>query len=234
LRHPEDVQRNRLLLLAGAALAAVIVVVVLIVALGSGSGSTSATTVSSPPTGSSLAGIPQHGDTLGKPSATALVVYEDPQCPFCREWNVGTLPSVLTQYVRTGRIKLVYHGIEVIGPNSVKGLRAIYAAGQQNRLWNMVDALYARQGDENSGWITDAVIRSAAKDAGADPDAILKASSSAAVTAQLQQSAREANQASVQGTPTFVVQRPLAAPQQLQLSGLDFGAFSSALDAVLS
>jgi protein-disulfide isomerase len=229
------VERNRLLLLGGAAAAAVVVVVVLIVALGSGGGSSSGTTSTSAAPRAGLAGIPQHGDTLGEPTAPAtVVVYEDPQCPFCREWNVGTLPSVLTQYVRTGRIKLVYHGIEVIGPNSVKGLRAIYAAGQQNRLWNMVDALYARQGDENSGWITDAVIRSAAKDAGADPDAILKASSSAAVTAQLQQSAREANQASVQGTPTFVVQRPLAAPQQLQLSGLDFGAFSSALDAVLS
>lgn len=228
-------ERNRLLLLGAAAAAAVVVVVVLVVALGSGGGSSSGTTSTPAAPGAGLAGIPQHGDTLGKPTAPAtVVVYEDPQCPFCREWNVGTLPSVLTQYVRTGRIKLVYHGIEVIGPNSVKGLRAIYAAGQQNRLWNMVDALYARQGEENSGWITDAVIRSAAKDAGADPDAILNASSSAAVTAQLQRSAREASQARVQGTPTFVVQRPLASPQQLQLSGLDFGAFSSALDAVLS
>ena len=35
----------------------------------------------------------------------------------------------------------------------------MYAAGQQNKLWQMAEALYERQGDENSGWITDAVVR---------------------------------------------------------------------------
>jgi protein-disulfide isomerase len=162
-----------------------------------------------------------------------VLVFEDPQCPYCRDWNVGTLPDVITQYVRTGRIKLVYRGIEIIGPNSLKGLRAIYAAGRQNKLWNLVDALYARQGQENSGWITDAVIRAAAKDADANADAILAASSSPGVTAQLRASAQAATQANVQGTPTFVVQRPPAVPRQLQLQALDFGSFSAALDSAL-
>jgi protein-disulfide isomerase len=229
------VARNRLLLLGGAAVVAAIVVVVLVVALGSGGGSSATTTSTAAgrSASSSLAGIPQHGDTLGKPGATAVLVFEDPQCPYCRDWNVGTLPDVITQYVRTGRIKLVYRGIEIIGPNSLKGLRAIYAAGRQNKLWNLVDALYARQGQENSGWITDAVIRAAAKDAGANADAILAASSSPGVTAQLRASAQAATQANVQGTPTFVVQRPPAVPRQLQLQALDFGSFSAALDSAL-
>ena len=229
-------RRNRLLLLAGAAAAAAIVVIALIVVLGGGGSSSSTTTTaaSSPSPASTLAGIPQRADTLGKPGAPApVVVFEDPQCPFCRQWNVGTLPNVLTNYVRTGRINLVYRGIPIIGPNSVTGLRAIYAAGQQNKLWNLVEALYARQGEENSDWITDAVIRSAADEAGADADAILKASSSAGVAAQLRRSAQEANRGGVRGTPTFVVQRPLAAPQQLQLSSLDYSAFSSALESAL-
>ena len=45
----------------------------------------------------------------------------------------------------------------------------MYAAGQQNKLWNMAEALYERQGAENSGWITHAVIRSAAREARATP-----------------------------------------------------------------
>jgi protein-disulfide isomerase len=232
-------QRNRLLLLGGAVVAAAVVVVVLILVLATGGGSSSATTTSSAPpaspaSSSSLAGIPQHGDTLGRASAPATVlVFEDPQCPFCREWNVGTLPTVLAEYVRTGRIKLVYRGIEIIGPNSVKGLRAIYAAGAQNKLWNLVDALYAKQGAENSGWITDAAIREAAKVSGADGNAILAASSSPAVTSQLRQAAQDATRASVQGTPTFVVQRPPGLPQHLQLSALDAASFTAALDAAL-
>ena len=42
---------------------------------------------------------------------------------------------------------------------------AIYGAGGQNKLWNMAEALYERQGDENSGWITLPVIRAAATEA---------------------------------------------------------------------
>ena len=72
-----------------------------------------------------------------------------------------------------GKIKLEYRGVVIIGPDSVRGLRAIYAAGKQNKLWNFADALYAHQGAENSGWITNEVILAAARDAHADGKAIL-------------------------------------------------------------
>ena len=144
------VQQNRLVLLAGAVIAAADRRGVLIaVSSNSSSGSTTTTaaTETTPSVAGSLAGIPQHGATLGDPKAPAtLLVFEDPQCPFCQEWALGTLPQVLTDYVRTGRVKLVYQGIEVIGPNSVPGLRAIYAAGKQNKLWNFTEALYRQQG----------------------------------------------------------------------------------------
>ena len=133
------------------------------------------------------------GDTLGQASApSTLVVYEDPQCPFCRSWNVSTLPSVVSQFVRTGKIKLEYRGVVIIGPDSVRGLRAIYAAGKQNKLWNFADALYAHQGAENSGWITNEVILAAARDAHADGKAILADMGSSAVTAALEGAQKQA------------------------------------------
>jgi hypothetical protein len=73
--------------------------------------------------------VPQHGDALGNASApVTLTVFEDPQCPFCRQWNIDTLPTVVENYVRTGRIKIVYRGVVVIGANSLVGLAAEYAA----------------------------------------------------------------------------------------------------------
>ena len=153
--------------------------------------------------------MPQHGNTLGAADAPAtLTVYEDPQCPFCRDWALGTLPSVVENYVRPGRLKLVYNGVQIIGPNSQAGLRAIYAAGRQNKLWNLADALYRRQGAENSGWITDAVISEAAASVGANGAAIRAAAPTPVVTAQLISAARQASVDRVQGTPTFVLQRP--------------------------
>jgi protein-disulfide isomerase len=241
--------RNRVLLALGAIAAAVVVVVVVIVAFGSGGSSSSATTSTAPTTTSSgggspggggdeavstFAGVPQHGDTLGRAGApVTLIVFEDPQCPYCKQWNLGTLPTVVDRYVRTGRIKIVYRGIVVIGENSVAGLRAVYAAGVQDKLWNMAEALYERQADENSGWITIPVIREAAKAIGAKPAKLIADADAKAVTADLQQAADEEQRYGIQGTPTFAIQKQLGPVQQLVVTGLDPDPFTSALDAAL-
>jgi protein-disulfide isomerase len=231
--------RNRLLLLAGAVVVAVVVVAGAI-ALGSrgdsnGAGTTTAAEPSSAAEQMSfLEGIPRRGATLGEAGApVTLDVYEDPQCPYCRDWALGALPATVRDYVADGRVKLVYRGINIIGPNSELGLRAIYAAGLQNKLWEMADALYRMQGDENSGWITRESVRHAAEAAGADGDAIIAHAGDAAVTKALVAAAKQAMADRVQGTPTFVVRRALAQPRQLQPSGLDAAAFESALESAL-
>ena len=229
---------RRVLLIAAAVGGAAILAVVLILVASSGS-SKSTTNVSTDASGSTdpitlFAGIPQQGDTVGKASAPAtMLVFEDPQCPYCAQWNLATLPTVLDEFVRTGKLKLAYRGIAIIGPNSIKGLQAVFAAGQQDKLWNFSEALYEMQGQENSGWITDDVILSAAKSAGADGAAILAASPSNAVTAQLAQANSEAKTYQVRGTPTFVIEQPPAMPQQLNVTSLDPGVFSAELQAAL-
>jgi protein-disulfide isomerase len=243
LGHASPVQQSRILLLIGALAAAAIVVVVLIL-VGSNGGSSATTTTtpgatasktSTAPTSSSIfEGVPQHGDTLGKASAAVtLTVYEDPQCPFCAQWNLQTLPTVIERYIKPGHIKLVYRGVEIIGPNSVPGLRAIYAAGRQNKLWTLAEQLYLHQGAENSGWITPTAIRTAAAAAGANGSAILAASGSSAVTAALKQAETAGTAINLRGTPTFVIERPPGLPQQLSVPALDPASFIPALDAAL-
>jgi len=225
-------ERRLLLLVFAVAVAAVVAVVLVVVATRSSTGSAKPTTTTTG-AASSLAGIPQRGDVLGRASAPAtLTVYEDPQCPYCRQWNTDALSAVIRDFVRPGRIKLVYRGIIIIGPNSEQGLRAIYAAAKENKLWNMVDGLYARQGPENSGWITKSVIREVAQEVHANPQAIVTASSSPAVTAMLKAAQRDALAIGLQGTPTFVLTRPLSTPQQLQ-APLDASGFTSALSTAL-
>ncbi len=231
-------KQNRLVLLAGAVIAAAVIAGVLIAVSSRNhdkpSASTTDTATTAAPTVAPFAGIPQHRDTLGKPTAPAtLLVFEDPQCPYCQEWALGTLPQVINDYVKTGRVKLVYRGIEVIGPNSEQGLRAIYAAGLQNKLWNVAEALYRRQGSENSGWITNSVVEAAATAAGANGKKIVADKGSKTVTAGLSLAAAEAGAAGINGTPTFVVENPPARPQTLQLSALDAATFEAALEQAL-
>ena len=229
-------QRNRLLLLAAAAAVAVVAVVVAIVVASGGDSSSTTTTTEATGTTEAptalFAGIPQQGEFLGKASAPAtLLVFEDPQCPFCRDFNIDTLPAVVNDFVRTGRLRLAFRGVNILGPNSNVGLRAIYAAGQQHRAWQMAEELYRRQGGENSGWITTEVVREAAAAAGADPAALVAAMSKQ--DAQLSSAAQEANQLGLKGTPSFYLQRPPGLPQQVQVSSLEPAAFSAALAAAL-
>ena len=230
--------RNRLLLLAAAAAVAVVAVVVVIVVAssgGSGGDTTTAAVDTSPDTAAPsalFAGVPQSGDTLGKASAPAtLLVFEDPQCPFCKEFNLNVLPSVVSDFVRTGRVKLAWRGINIVGSNSNDGLAAIYAAGRQNKLWPMAESIYRRQGAENSGWITEAVIREAATEAGADPAKVVASMSGS--NANMQAAAQEADQLGLRGTPSFYLQRPPGLPQQINISSLDPASFSAALAAAL-
>jgi protein-disulfide isomerase len=230
--------RRRLTVVGGiVVVAAVVVVVAILVSSGGGSGSGTTTNASGTSTLTpleALRGIPQHGMTLGDPDAPATIeVFEDPQCPYCQQWSLQTFPTVAVDYLRTGKIKLVYRGVEIIGPNSITGLRAIYAAAQQNRAWNLIEELYERQGPENSGWITPALLRSAATKVGIGVARMTAAESSPAVTRQIAQAAKDYDSSGAEGTPTFFLLQPPAVPQELALPQLDPQTFTGVLDAAL-
>jgi protein-disulfide isomerase len=245
--HPVGVPRNRLLLIGAAAVAAAVVVVLVVVVAGTGSGSSGdtaplAATTQTNGGGSSkteaqstFAGVPAAGDTLGKASAQAtMLVFEDPQCPYCRQWNIDTLPTVVDRYVRTGRLKVVYRGIPIIGANSLVGISAIYAAGLQGKAWQMAEALYERQGAENTGWITVAVVKDAAAEIHANAAKLVRDMKSAAVIRAMSAASKQASGFGINGTPSFGIQRPLGTVEPLNVTSLEPDGFTQSLDAALS
>ena len=122
-----------------------------------------------------------------------------------RRTRSDALPAIVEEYVRTGKVKLVFSGMHFIGPDSETALRAVYAAGLQDRLWNFLDLLYRNQGAENAGWVTDDLLRSAgASIPGFDTEKMLADMSSPEVDAALAagRAAGARAHASTQ-TPTF-------------------------------
>jgi protein-disulfide isomerase len=106
------------------------------------------------------AGIPQDGITLGDPKAKAtIVVFADPQCPFCRDFDQTELPEVVEKQVRTGRAKLVLRMRAFLGEDSLKATNALYAASEQDKMFQAAAVLYDNQGEENSGWVTEEKLR---------------------------------------------------------------------------
>lgn len=181
-----------------------------------------------------LRGIPQDGIALGSPDApVTLVEYADLQCPYCALWARDAFPAIVDEYVRPGRVRLVFRGLSFIGPDSETALRAALAAGRQDRLWDVVHALFAGQGGENEGWVTDELLHSLRR-TGVDTARMLKESHSSPVERELAAAARAAEAAGVPGTPFFQAGRSGRKLEPLRARALDAAAFRVELDRLLA
>jgi protein-disulfide isomerase len=220
-------------LIAAMALAAILIAASL---AGSRGGGGSVPPPSSIPSSGWLAGIPQQGVALGRPDAPAtLVVYADPQCPYCAEWERTALRPLVDRYVREGKLRIEYRGIAIVGPNSVQGLRYFAAASEQNRMWNVLTASYAAQGAENSGWITPALFRAiGAKVPGLDISRMLSDAGSSAVTQQMQATAQQAAGDGVSSTPSFLVGRTGGDLRAVSVDALTAQALEPAINQALA
>jgi protein-disulfide isomerase len=110
-----------------------------------------------------FAGIPQNGLVLGSAKAPlTLVQYIDLQCPGCRAYETAVQPSIVQEFVRTGKLKIEARPIAFIGPDSIPARQAMIAASQQNRAFNFAQITYANQGTENTGWLNQTFIEHAA------------------------------------------------------------------------
>ncbi len=185
-----------------------------------------------------LSGVPQHGIVLGSSSApVTLVEYADLQCPYCAEFATSTLPQLIASYVRTGKARIEFRGVAILGPESETALRSVVSAARQDRLWNMVELLYLNQGAENSGWVNDDLLRATgAKVSGLDVSKMLADRSSSSTDAAIKVAAQQATNlmGSRIQTPTFEVGRSGSPLQHLSVSSLDVSAFTPAIDALLA
>jgi protein-disulfide isomerase len=182
-----------------------------------------------------LGGIPQDGTVLGKPTAkVTLIEYADAQCPACRFYSVSVFPAIVNEYIRPGKVKTEYRGYPFIGPDSVKALRFILAAGLQDRLWQFQEALYRYQGGENDGWVTDELIRQRAGEiAGLDVGQLFSDASSDDVTKAAEDAAAQGQAAGIPGTPTFFIRIGEAEPDYIRV-GVDLDLLRAALDDALA
>jgi protein-disulfide isomerase len=246
-------KHHRYLLLLGVGGAALAIAVALI--LVSVLGSSSADSTPSPPTTTAadpgvtdgtpkipgaaatavlFKGIPQRLNELGNPKAkVTMIEFADLQCPYCRDYTVGALPAIVKEYVRPGKVKLVFSGMAFIGADSDRALRAVYAAGLQGKLWNYLDLLYKSQGAENSGWVTDGLLRQVGDSIpGFDTDKMMADRSSPDVEAALAASSQQASSAGVNQTPTFFAGPTGGRLQHIPISSLGPEAFRPTLDSL--
>lgn len=184
-----------------------------------------------------FAGIPQRDASLGSPAApVTLVEFGDLQCPTCASFAQEVLPTIVSRYVRTGRVLLVFAGLHFIGRDSLRALRMAEAVGEQSRLWQFVDLMYRNQGLENSSYVTDRYLRAlAGAIPGIDVSRALAARGSDGVQARIETAQAQAHSHGIETTPSFLLSRTGQPPRRFSPASLgDSGSFTGPLDRLLA
>jgi protein-disulfide isomerase len=162
--------RRRRLLSFGGIISIVVIALVLVIAIGTGSGGSGL--LPKPQASKTygqvqqeLAGIPQHGVRLGDPRAKVTMSYiGDLECPYCRVFTMSVLPQFISDYVRSGKVKLEYRSLctatcHFNTPRFMPQQVAAYAAGRQGLFWQYAELFYREQEDESQPYPTEHFLR---------------------------------------------------------------------------
>lgn len=156
-----------------------------------------------------VAGIPQDGAVLGAADAPVKITeYLDVQCPFCQRASEELLPELVSEFIAPGSASIEARAITQIGPESGDGALGAYAAGEQDKMWEFLEVLYANQGEEGSGWVTQELMEGIVADIGLDVAQWNEDYTSDAAASWVSGGLTAAANDEAQGVPHFVIEGP--------------------------
>ncbi len=147
---------------------------------------------------------------VGNPNAPVTIAYWfDYQCPFCKQFEEQTMPLVVTDYVKTGKVKVVFKDFQFLGPDSQSaGLveQAVWEIAPE-KFYEWHKAIYDKQDKENAGWGNKADILALTKNLGIDSVKIEERIKTKAAEYQKAMDAdkTEGGTFGVNGTPGFII-----------------------------
>jgi protein-disulfide isomerase len=157
-----------------------------------------------------LADIPQNANALGQPMVPVTLAYfADLQCPYCRDFSLQVLPSIIERWVRGGELRIEAHALQAATRDSdvfVAQQAAALAAGRQELAWQFIETFFAQQGEENSGYVTGAYLQGIASQVtGLDLARWAEDRRDPELASEIAADARTAENAGLTGTPSFLI-----------------------------
>ena len=154
-------------------------------------------------------------NSMGDPNAPIQIVeYGDFQCPFCERFHTDTEPLLVEYFVQTGRLHFTYRSAgnwvsQNLGGNKTESqdaALAAYCAADQNKFWEMQDALFANNLDvEDQGAFSSRRLIAIAESIDLNMTEFQDCYDSGKYAEQVQQDLDDAFAANIQGTPHFLL-----------------------------
>ncbi len=151
-----------------------------------------------------------------------IIEFSEFQCPFCGRFARDTLPSIIKDYVDTGKVKFVYRDF-VVHSSSQKAQEAAECAGDQNKYWEYHDIVY-----QNQGALDDESLKKYATDIGLNIATFNSCFDSRKHKAEVEKDTAAGRSAGVSGTPTFFINGNKFVGAQ------PYSKFKTEIDAALS
>ena len=120
-------------------------------------------------------------------------------------------------YVEDGTLRFEWRDFAYLGQESKTAAQAARAAQYQGKFWDYHDALYRNQGSINGGTFSDEKLIELAEEVGLDTESFEADLTPGRFEPVVQRDLREAQDAWIQGTPSFTVNgQRLVGPQPLE------------------
>ena len=205
----------------------------------------STTSTGSPTTGLVTASIDDDA-VLGNENAQVTIIeFSDYQCVYCRKFWTETLPSIKSQYINTGKVKMVFRDLPLpslhpMAQASAEAAESVRELGGDEAYFKYHDKMFSEQNILDSGsasgpvtktvTYTNADLKKWASELGYDISASLD---SGKYSSEVQKDARDAQAAGITGTPYFVIVG--SDGKGTALSGAQpFSAFKQVIESKLS
>jgi len=175
--------------------------------------------------GSSSKAIP-HGATgqsgglaFGSKSAPTLDVYEDFQCPVCGQLEAQS-GKAITAMARANDVRVVYHMLSFLGPESVRAANAAGCAADEGKFLQLHHTLYANQPQEGTGGFTNDDLVALGKKAGLASSSYASCVKDGTYNAWVSRVERQGGLDNVTQTPTIKVNGKELARNQYTPAGI--------------
>ncbi len=189
---------------------------------------------SKPSVNISYGNLPIKGNSDAK---VVIIEFADFRCPFCKSFFTASEPSLMKDYIDTGKAKFVFRHFAFLGPASITAGNSAECANEQNRFWDYYDYLYKNQPSESdTSMFTTDKLTAAAQNLGLDASKFRSCLDSTKYSQNLSSDQSDGQSAGVTGTPSFIIGK--AGPNgvvngQLIVGAQPYSVFKTAIDNLL-
>jgi len=146
---------------------------------------------------------------LGAPSAPITIIeFGDYQCSNCKRWFLETKPEIISNFIDTQKVNLIFVDIAFLGKDSGPAAEATYCAEEQGKYWEYHGLLYSNAGGVDTGWANSERLKAFAFDLELDMELFESCLDSGKYKKRVQFNTNESAKNRIAATPTFFIIGP--------------------------